>query len=203
MKPRQALNKAFLKIKPNRKEIESFKANLIKLLDKVDEIEREENQKTHLRDFLRDTYYKENHEINTKDTKDLVIHHDKTNKSDVGVIIEAKRPSNTSEMLTPNNINKKALHELLLYYLRERITEKNLNVKHLIISNVYEWFIFDEHVFEMLFAQNKPLVKQFQDFEAGKKSTDVFYKDIAEPFINDLKKNIEFTFFDIREYENP
>ena len=46
LKPRKAINKAFLKIKPNRTEIESFKANLIKLLDKVDEIEREENQKT-------------------------------------------------------------------------------------------------------------------------------------------------------------
>lgn len=124
MKPRKVLNKAFLKVKPNRTEIESFKCNLIKLLGKIDEIEREENQKNHLRDFLRDTYYKENHEINTKDTKDLVIHHGKTNKTDVGVIIEAKRPSNKSEMIKTDDINKRAFHELMLYYLRERITEK-------------------------------------------------------------------------------
>lgn len=201
LKPRKAISKAFLKVKPSREKIEDFKKNLIKLLDKVDEIEREENQKTHLRDFLRDTYYKDNHEINTKDTKDLVIHLGKTNKSEVGVIIEAKRPSNKTEMLKAHNINKKALHELLLYYLRERITEKNLNVKHLIISNVYEWFVFDEHTFEQVFAQNKPLVKQFEEFEAGKKSTNVFYKEIAEPFINNLKQDIKFTFFDIREHE--
>lgn len=201
LKPQKAISKAFLKVEPSRKKIEDFKKNLIKLLDKVDEIEREENQKTHLRDFLRDTYYKDNHEINTKDTKDLVIHLGKTNKSEVGVIIEAKRPSNKTEMLKAHNINKKALHELLLYYLRERITEKNLNVKHLIISNVYEWFVFDEHTFEQVFAQNKPLVKQFEEFEAGKKSTNVFYKEIAEPFINNLKQDIKFTFFDIREHE--
>jgi len=201
LKPRKAISKAFLKAKPSREKIEDFKKNLINLLDKVDEIEREENQKTHLRDFLRDTYYKDNHEINTKDTKDLVIHLGKTNKSEVGVIIEAKRPSNKTEMLKADNINKKALHELLIYYLRERITEKNLNVKHLIISNVYEWFVFDEHTFEQLFAQNKPLVKQFEEHEAGKKSTNVFYKEIAEPFINNLKQDIKFTFFDIRECE--
>ena len=33
IKPRKALNKAFLKIKPNRIEIENFKANLIKLIE--------------------------------------------------------------------------------------------------------------------------------------------------------------------------
>jgi hypothetical protein len=203
LKPRKVLNKAFLKVKPNRTEIEIFKSNLIKLLGKIDEIEREENQKNHLRDFLRDTYYKENHEINTKDTKDLVIHHGKTNKTDVGVIIEAKRPSNKSEMIKIDEINKRAFHELILYYLRERITEKNINVKHLIISNVYEWFIFDENIFERIFAQNKKLVKQFQDFEASSKTTDVFYKEIAEPFVSEIKHKIEFAYFDIREYEKP
>lgn len=203
LKPRKVLHKAFLKVKPTRSEIESFKLNLIKLLGKIDEIEREENQKNHLRDFLRDTYYKENYEINTKDTKDLVIHHGKTNKTDVGVILEAKRPSNKSDMINRDDINKKAFHELLLYYLRERINEKNINVKHLIISNVYEWYIFDEHVFERIFAQNKKLVKQFQDFESSKKSTDVFYKEIAEPFMAEIDHDIEFTYFDIRDYDIP
>ncbi len=31
LKPRKALNKAFLKVKPNRTEIEGFKTNLIQL----------------------------------------------------------------------------------------------------------------------------------------------------------------------------
>jgi hypothetical protein len=88
------------------------------LLNKVDEIEREENQKTHIRDFLRDTFYKETNEINAKD---LVIHLGKTNKDKVGVIIEAKRPGNKTEMLSLAKPNSKALQELVLYYLRERI----------------------------------------------------------------------------------
>ena len=201
--PKKALNKAFLKIKPNRSQIETFKGNLIKLIGKIDEIEREENQKTHVRDFLRDTYYIDNHEINTKNTIDLVIHHGKDNKSDVGVIIEAKRPSKVSEMITLNDLNRKALHEILLYYFRERITEKNINIKHLIVTNVYEWFIFDETTFERFFHQNKKLVKQFLDFESSNKSTDVFYKEIAEPFIAEIKNEIDFTYIDIRDYEKP
>jgi adenine-specific DNA-methyltransferase len=95
--PKKSLNAAFLKVRPLRSEIDAFKANLINLLDKVDESEREENQKTHVRDFLLNTYYKGKNEINTKGTIDLVIHTENTNKSTVGVIIEAKRPSNKSE----------------------------------------------------------------------------------------------------------
>jgi hypothetical protein len=42
LKPRIALNKAFLKVKPNRPEIELFKKNLISLIDNIDEFESEE-----------------------------------------------------------------------------------------------------------------------------------------------------------------
>jgi len=56
--PRKTLNKAFLKQKPLRSELKLIKANLIRLLDKVDEIEGKKNQKNHIRDFLYDTFYK-------------------------------------------------------------------------------------------------------------------------------------------------
>ena len=127
--PRQSLNKAFLKLKPNRPEIERFKENLIRLLSKIDKVESEENQKNHVRDFLRDTYYEGKYEINTKDRNDLVIHNGKDSKSSVGVILEAKRPNNKAEMLTKENINAKAMQELVLYFLRERITQNNKEVK--------------------------------------------------------------------------
>ena len=93
--PKKAL-KAFLKQKPLRSEIDVFKTNLIALLDKISVIEKrpkdesEEHLKNDLRDFLRDTYYRDTNAINTKDKKDLVIHLGKTTDSEVGVIIEAK-----------------------------------------------------------------------------------------------------------------
>lgn len=205
LKPRKALNKAFLKVKPNRTEIEGFKQNLIKLTDHINEAETEEFHKNLVSTFLKDTYYKENHFINTKGRNDLVIHNGKDAKSTVGVIIEAKKPTNKAEMLKTDHINVKAFQELVLYYLRERITGKNLDVRYLVATNIYEWFIFDAQLFDKLFAHNKPLVSQFTDFEENRLSihkTEEFYKEIAEPFINGITSDITFTHFDIRDFSS-
>ncbi len=105
-----------------------------------------------------------------------------------------------------SKLNTKAFQELILYYLRERITHKNLEVKYLIATNINEWFIFDATLFDRLFAQNKNFVKQFNDFEGGRladSKTDFFYKQIAEPFIAEIKTEIEFTYFDLKEYQKP
>src|SRR5690606_14993779 len=204
LKPRKALNKAFLKIKPNRTEIEIFKTNLITLLDRINDSESEEFHKNLISDFLKDTYYKQNHFINTKGRNDLVIHNGPNANSTVGVIIEAKKPTNKAEMITTQNLNAKAFQELVLYYLRERIIDKNLEVKHLIATNVNEWFIFDATTFDRLFAQNKKLVQQFNDFEAGRladSTTDFFYKQIAEPFIDSITSEIEFAYFNFQDYQ--
>jgi hypothetical protein len=203
LKPRKALNKAFLKVKSNRVEIEGFKTNLVTLIDRTNDTESEEFHKNLLSDFLKDTYYKQNHFINTKGRNDLVIHNGQNANSKVGVIIEAKKPTNKAEMITTKKLNVKAFQELVLYYLRERITHNNLDVKHLIATNINEWFIFDEHLFERLFAKNKPFVKKFENFEASKKTTDVFYKEIAEPFIAEITSEIEFTYFNIQDFQKP
>ncbi|MCG9899571.1 MAG: DUF559 domain-containing protein [Hydrotalea sp.] len=214
LKPRKALNKAFLKVKPNRNEIERFKSQLITLLDRTNDTESEEFHKNLVSDFLKKTYYDPNHFINTKGRNDLVIHNGENAQSTVGVIIEAKKPTNRAEMISREQLNKKAFQELVLYYLRERITHKNLEVKHLIATNINEWFIFDATLFDRLFAQNKNLVKQFNDFEAGRLAdtkTDFFYKQIAEPFIHQILSDlpnggagsgIEFTYFNIQDFQN-
>jgi type II restriction/modification system DNA methylase subunit YeeA len=206
LKPRKALNKAFLKVKPNRTEIEGFKTHLITLLDRTNDTESEEFHKNLVSDFLKDTYYKQNHFINTKGRNDLVIHNGQNANSTVGVIIEAKKPTNKAEMISTKKLNAKAFQELVLYYLRERITHKNLEVKYLVATNINEWFIFDATLFERLFAQNKNLVKQFNDFEAGRLAgtkTDFFYKQIAEPFIDNITADIEFTYFNIQDFQKP
>ena len=204
IEPRKALNKAFLKIKPNRTGIELFKQNLIQLLDSIKDKESEEFHKNLISDFLKNTYYSPNHFINTKGRNDLVIHIGKEAKSNVGVIIEAKSPTNKAEMLSQKNINSKALQEMVLYFLRERITHKNLEVKNVVATNVNEWYIFDAQLFDKLFAQNKSLVKQFQDFEEGKlsgKNTDFFYKEIAKPYIDTVLDKLEYTYFDLASYD--
>jgi ribosomal protein S17E len=204
--PRKALNKAFLKIKPNRSHIELFKFNLIAILDAINEKETEEFHKNLVIDFLKKTYYDPHYFVNTKGRNDLVIHNGKDAKTPVGVIIEVKSPSNKSEMISVDNLNGKALQELVLYYLRERITHKNTDLKQLVVTNIYEWFVFDAQHFNSLFAENKKLVKDFIAFENGSsssKKTDFFYKEIAKPFIDQIQQTIEFAYFDIRTYDAP
>ena len=51
-KPRFALNKAFLKVKPSRDSIEKFKFNLVNLLNAANNNESEEIPRNLLSDFL-------------------------------------------------------------------------------------------------------------------------------------------------------
>ncbi|MCB0818330.1 MAG: hypothetical protein KDB77_12540, partial [Flavobacteriales bacterium] len=90
--PRKALNKAFLKQKPERKAIEGFKAALIGMLDHAKAGESEEYHKNLVSQFLKESGFAPAHYINTKGRNDLVIHTGKDAESPVGVIIEAKRP---------------------------------------------------------------------------------------------------------------
>ena len=73
LKPRKALNKAYLKVKPGREQIHTFKANLGTLLKQVSPDESEEFNKNLLSRFLRDTYYHPDYFINTKGRNDLVV----------------------------------------------------------------------------------------------------------------------------------
>ncbi len=201
-----SLSRAFGKVKPDRKIFEAFKINLRRLLEQTEtnETESEEFHKNLISDFLKNTYYSPSYFINTKGRNDLVIHTGKNAQSSVGVILEVKRPTNKGEMLKVETLNSKAFQELVLYFLRERLTGKNLGIRYLIATNIYEWFIFDAKIFEELFAQDKALVKQFADFEAKKLSgdkTNFFYKDIAKPAIGNAIDRIKFTHFDIRDYK--
>ncbi|MFK5969757.1 MAG: Eco57I restriction-modification methylase domain-containing protein [Candidatus Marithrix sp.] len=201
MQPKQTLNPAFLKLKSNRCDIDKFKLQLTELSENINYQESEEFHKNLLIDFLQKTYYQPKHFINTKGRTDLVIHNGKQADSTVGVIIELKRPSNKTEMLQQGDINKKALQELVLYYLQERIEDNNLEIKHLIVTNIYEWFIFDARVFEREFVAS--LSKQFTEFKAGRlveTKTDFFYKQIAKPAIAKVLDHLEYTYFDLRDY---
>jgi hypothetical protein len=62
--PRKSLNKAFLKVKPNRSQIDSFKQQLSSLLEQIKEGESEEFHKNIIADFLKNTYYAPDYYIN-------------------------------------------------------------------------------------------------------------------------------------------
>ncbi|MEM9547324.1 MAG: TaqI-like C-terminal specificity domain-containing protein [Bacteroidota bacterium] len=199
--PRQSLSKAYLKSPVSRPEIEQFKTAFVKMQNKIDTDNTEEHLKNNIRDFLLDAYYKGDYEINVKDRTDLVIHNGPKSTDAVGVIIEAKSVKNTAEMISRSELNKKALRELILYYLREREDEKNINVKHLIITNAVEWFVFDENDFEKLIFRNAKFLKQYKEYKSSGKDTKHFYDAIAKPFIETIKEDLSYAYFDVSKYQ--
>ncbi len=156
-------------------------------------------------DFLKNTYFSPNYHIATKGRTDFVIHTSKDATHPAGVLFEAKKPSN-HEMVTLSNLNTKAMHEIILYYLRERIEHHNNDIRYLVITNIHEWFVFDAAEFERLFFRNSSLIKEYKAWVAKQKvstNNDLFYNEIAKPFLASLTEEIEFTWFDIREFEKP
>ncbi|HMU58675.1 MAG TPA: TaqI-like C-terminal specificity domain-containing protein [Chitinophagaceae bacterium] len=201
IKPIKALNKAYLKEKVSRNHIELFKKNLQQLLSRINEQESEEHLKNVIADFLKDTWYKDQFEINTKDRNDLVVHTGKTTKDAVGVILEVKKPSNKTEMVTVAKPNIKALQELILYYLRERVDHNNTDIKHLVVTNIYEWFVIDEVWFEKNVFRNSKLKKDYENWKLSGKDTKFFYDSIAKSFLDEVAEEMPATYFDVRTYE--
>jgi adenine-specific DNA-methyltransferase len=198
----QSLRKGHRKQKTTRKEMDLFRQGLKRMFECANKSESEEYHKGLIKEFLNSTSFSQ-YFINTKDRSDLVIHTGNTPQSEVGVIIEVKRPTNTNEMPTIENLNKKGLHELFLYFLRERFTNSNINLKHLIITNLFEWFIFDASEFEKISEITK-IKKNFADFEEGlllSVKTNHFYSEIASPLFEQTKDNILFTHFNINDYK--
>ena len=202
--PAKSLNKAYLKQSLKRDQIDLFRANLARMFERIRTDEHEEHLKNIVSDFLKDTWYKQTHEINTSGRTDLVIHNGTSSNDNVGVLLEVKRPGNSAEMISHEKPNSKALHELLHYYMQERYLKGNLEVRRLIVCNIYEWYIFDAADFERLFFQNKKFVESYQKWSNGLFSgdkTDWLYKEILKPFVEGELENLTCTYFNLKEYE--
>ena len=120
--------------------------------------------------------------VATNSAIDLALIKDET----ATVIIEAKKQDN-KEMITRDNANKKALHEAILYYFRER-ENGNLSLRFIIISNFYDFYIFRANEIEHIFYKNKKLAELYRKVVIEKDTlftgtTKEFYEE-AEKIIN-------------------
>ncbi|MGX2971597.1 type IIG restriction enzyme/methyltransferase [Helicobacter sp. T3_23-1059] len=115
----------------------------------------------------------------------------------IAVIIEAKKPSNANEMISAEHYNKKALHEVILYYLREkeRCLESGarFEIKYIIITDFYRFFIFKESEFERYFYKDEHIKNNlYGKYKSLTKQTDLKIEKIAqktnEDFYNELKE---------------
>ncbi|WP_236583186.1 N-6 DNA methylase [Nitratiruptor sp. YY08-13] len=115
------------------------------------------------------------------------------------VIIEAKRPDSSAN-ISQSDPNKKALHEAILYFMRER-DQDNYNLYHIIITNFYQWYIFDAKEFDKLFWQNKEIRKIYENIKNPSTlidKTKEFYKLLQ----NELSKQditIEAAYVDLQK----
>ena len=184
-------------------ELTAFIAELNKANDKN---ESEENIKNIINGFLKRAIYPSpEYTINTKNNIDSAISCD----DKLLVMIEAKKPSNKTEMITTNDLNKKAFHELILYYLTEtrRVDGQNVKrnrdsrIKRLIVTNGYEWFIFDANDIERLC--DGYLENLYYEYKNNKliysKDNGKFYKDISDHLKDEKHSNIDFVYFNITD----
>jgi adenine-specific DNA-methyltransferase len=107
---------------------------------------------------------------------------------DVTVIIEAKAVG-SKDMITAHDLNKKAFHEAIFYFMQER-SRKNDKLAHIVITDFQEWYVFDAKDFERLFWGNSQLNKTFHAYHNPNlltTSTSEVYAAIAEELPRILK----------------
>ncbi len=198
----KSLSPSYRLLKPKRNEIDSFKQYLAVYFSVINSLESEENLKTHLMDFLKKQYGRQ-HLIEQQERIDFVIRNgDKS--TNAGVLVESKKSSNAHDMITESNINKKSLHELVLYFMKER-HKGNTDIKFVIICSEFVFYVFEAKEFEHAFWNNKYFKKDFIEWIDGKKTdytTDFFYNNIAKPYINKTEITLNVTYFDIRNCQN-
>ncbi len=184
--PEPNLDKAFdllnleLKIfKPHASDFENFCKALNDYLQKLPALEHDQEKRTEqaFTHFLQTAFsdYQGNYVVESVEDIDLTIN--RKNEERPSVLIECKKPSETKDFPRNGNLNVKALHQLVYYYLKETIEYRNTGIKSLIITNGKELYIFDEATFNRCFGEkyNKILKQEYQNKLDGKRSTEEFY----------------------------
>lgn len=125
------------------------------------------------------------------------------NDDHLEVLIEVKKPSNAKEMLNPENFNCKALHESILYYLRER-DKSNTSLKFIIITDLYQFYIFEAKEFEQHFySKDSAFKKLYEDFKKEnslfKGNTDEFYQEAQKLLESYKDKSLKALFLNLKE----
>ena len=167
-----------------------FKEALLNNLPPLPDDDPESNYSNAVKAILDDTFYKGKNKIAQRKgvNTDLNIFEDNTTSSSPVVLIEMKKPSEKSDMLSDKDLNRKALHELILYYLTEFVDhDHNNSIRFLIASNGYEWFVFEEELFRKLFYTKK-FVQEYRKVNPKEKK---LYKETTKQFYEYVSKEIE------------
>ncbi|GHQ02167.1 type II restriction endonuclease Eco57I subunit R [Helicobacter pylori] len=177
---------------PNKEQLKAFETAFNAFL----EINPQENENHHndaFNDLLKGIF-----KYKVKPTKkiDSAILNE---NNEVEVIIEFKAIKNPNEFIKKGDLNVKALHESLFYYLIERKNGNN-NLKHLILATIKELYIIDANEFEV-FNKDKEIEKAFKnchDRKGNDTRTKAFY-DACQKRLNELDRSLKYHYIPLKK----
>ncbi len=182
---------------PKKETIENFEKEINSLLENAPRQDDEEFQKNEINKFLKNTY---GYDCNTRKKVDSAIRVD----GEVQVLIEVKALDKKTEFpKNRENPLSKAFCQMVLYFLEEIEKEKNNSLKHAIICNAHEFFLFDCK--DLLFLKDDKRIKKFYDNYAKKEGTDSskpkFYQDLEQYLQEDFQGELRYTHFNLSSYD--
>lgn len=200
--PNQSVLKAYLKESVSVNELQAFRKAIQTLLTRINPSESEGFNKNLVMDFLSGSLYRSNsYMVNSLHNTDLAIYSDVSSPNEHPVVLfEFKGPSRP-DMVTKSDLKKKAMYELVLYYIREEVQKRNTDIKHLIITNCWEYFVFEKKLFYQLFAKDKRFVEKVLSADTGGDSTDYIYNAIIKPKVEEIESKFQFTYLDLKRFE--
>ncbi len=180
---------------PKKETIENFEKEINSLLENAKRQDDEEFQKNEINKFLKNAY---GYNCNTRKKVDSAIYVDE----EVQVLIEVKALNNKTEFPKDReNPLSKAFCQMVLYFLEEIEKEKNNSLKHTIICNAHEFFLFDCK--DLLFLNDDKRIKKFYKNYAQKEGTDSskprFYEDLEQYLKEDFQGELRYTYFNLND----
>ncbi|PDX15340.1 restriction endonuclease [Helicobacter pylori] len=180
---------------PTKETIEKFEKEINSLLENAPRQDDEEFQKNEINSFLKNIY---GYCCNTNKKVDSAIYVD----GEVRVLIEVKALNNRNEFPKDReNPLSKAFCQMVFYFLEEIEKEKNNSLKHTIICNAHEFFLFDCK--DLLFLKDDKRIKKFYKNYDKKEGTDSskpkFYKDLEQYLQEDFQGKLPYTYFNLND----
>ncbi|GAA7799671.1 hypothetical protein JP0179_01380 [Helicobacter pylori] len=180
---------------PKKETIENFEKEINSLLENAKGQDGEEFQKNEINSFLKNTY---DYKCNIYEKVDSAIYVD----GKAWVLIEVKALNNRNEFpKNRENLLSKAFCQMVFYFLKE--IKNNNSLKHAIICNAHEFFLFDCK--DLLFLKEDKRITDFHKDCAKKEGTDPstkrFYSDLEEYLKKDFKGELRYTHFNLSSYD--
>ncbi|WP_231218903.1 Eco57I restriction-modification methylase domain-containing protein [Helicobacter pylori] len=177
---------------PKEETIENFEKEINSLLENAKRQDGEEFQKSKINKFLKNTY---GYECEPYEKVDSAIYMD----GKAWVLIEVKALNNKNEFPKDReNPISKAFCQMVFYFLDA--IKNNNSLKHAIICNAHEFFLFDCKDLLNLFQNDKEITKLHKNC-AKKEGTDLstkrFYSDLEEYLKKDFEGELCYTHFSL------